>query len=86
MGQLQHPNLVAASDARVEGRWHFVAMELIEGLDLDRLVRPTGDFRWRRRASGPAGGLGLEQATCAASSTATSSPRTSCSLRRARSR
>ncbi len=42
MGQLQHPNLVAASDARVEGPWHLVAMELIEGLDLERLVWKRG--------------------------------------------
>jgi hypothetical protein len=42
MGQLEHPNLVTASDARVEGRWRLVAMELIEGTDLGRLVLKRG--------------------------------------------
>lgn len=42
MGQLEHPNLVTASDARVEGRWRLVAMELIEGMDLGRLVAKRG--------------------------------------------
>ena|SRR5437867_2509563 len=33
MGQLKHPNLVTAADARIVGCWHLVAMELIEGMD-----------------------------------------------------
>jgi serine/threonine protein kinase len=42
MGQLEHPNLVTASDARVVGNWHLVVMELIDGVDLHQLVRTQG--------------------------------------------
>jgi serine/threonine protein kinase len=42
MGQLEHPNLVTASDARSAGDWHLVAMELIDGVDLHQLVRNRG--------------------------------------------
>lgn len=42
MGQLKHPNLVPADDARAEGDWHLVAMELIDGVDLYQLVRSQG--------------------------------------------
>jgi hypothetical protein len=42
MGQLEHPNLVTAADARSVGEWHLVAMELIDGVDLQQLVRTRG--------------------------------------------
>jgi len=42
MGQLQHPNLVTGTDARSVGEWHLVAMELIDGVDLQQLVRTKG--------------------------------------------
>ncbi|HXI52746.1 MAG TPA: serine/threonine-protein kinase, partial [Candidatus Saccharimonadales bacterium] len=42
MGQLEHPNLVTAADARSVGEWHFVAMEFIDGVDLHQLVRAQG--------------------------------------------
>lgn len=42
MGQLEHPNLVTAADARSVGKWHFVAMEFIDGVDLHQLVRARG--------------------------------------------
>jgi len=42
MGQLEHPNLVPAADARSVGEWHLVAMELIDGVDLQQLVRAAG--------------------------------------------
>jgi serine/threonine protein kinase len=42
MGQLEHANLVTAADARVVGRWHMVAMEFIDGTDLERLVEAQG--------------------------------------------
>lgn len=45
MGQLQHPNLVTAADARIVGCWHMVAMELIEGTDLQRLVQLQGPLQ-----------------------------------------
>ena len=38
MGQLHHPNLVTAFDARVVGCWYLVAMEFIEGIDLNRVL------------------------------------------------
>jgi hypothetical protein len=42
MGQLEHPNLVTAADARSVGEWHLVAMELIDGVDLQQVVRTQG--------------------------------------------
>jgi serine/threonine protein kinase len=42
MGQLEHPNLVTAADARSVDSWHLVAMEWIDGVDLYRLVRTQG--------------------------------------------
>jgi len=42
MGQLAHPNLVTAADARSVDCWHLVAMEWIDGLDLQQLVRSEG--------------------------------------------
>jgi serine/threonine protein kinase len=42
MGQLKHPNLVPAEDARAEGDWHLVTMELIDGVDLYQLVKGQG--------------------------------------------
>ena len=42
MGQLEHTNLVTAVDARIVGRWHMVAMEFIDGTDLERLVETRG--------------------------------------------
>lgn len=44
MGQLEHPNLVPAADARSAGKWHLVAMELIDGVDLMQLVRVRGSL------------------------------------------
>ena len=42
VGQLDHPNLVRAHDAgEIEGV-HFLAMELVEGVDLHHLVRAVG--------------------------------------------
>jgi len=42
MGQLEHPNLVTAADARRVEEWHWVAMELIDGVDLQQVVRAQG--------------------------------------------
>ena len=42
MGQLEHPNLVTAMDARRKDPWHLVVMEWIDGLDLLQLVRLEG--------------------------------------------
>src|SRR5688572_23427055 len=42
LGHLEHPNLVTAADARIVGRWHMVAMEFIDGMDLQTLVETQG--------------------------------------------
>ena len=42
LGQLEHPNLVTAADARRMDSWYFVVMEWIEGLDLHQLVKAHG--------------------------------------------
>jgi serine/threonine protein kinase len=42
LGQLNHPNLVAAADARRVDGWLLVAMEWIEGLDLYQMVQFHG--------------------------------------------
>jgi len=42
LGGLAHPNIVAATDADEAGGRHFLVMELIDGLDLDALVKRLG--------------------------------------------
>ena len=42
LGQLEHPHLVTAADARSVDSWHLVAMEWIDGVDLHQLVRNHG--------------------------------------------
>jgi len=42
MGKVEHPNLLAAADARSLESWHLVAMEWIDGIDLHRLIRNQG--------------------------------------------
>ncbi|MBI1915448.1 MAG: serine/threonine protein kinase [Planctomycetes bacterium] len=44
VGQLSHPNIVQAHDAGVEGI-PYLAMELLEGMDLSRLVKECGPLR-----------------------------------------
>jgi serine/threonine protein kinase len=39
---LHHPNIVAVHDAGQDGDTHFLVMEYVEGIDLDRLVRTGG--------------------------------------------
>ena len=39
---MSHPNIVAAFDAREEGGRHFLVMELVDGIDLQQLVRHRG--------------------------------------------
>jgi serine/threonine protein kinase/WD40 repeat protein len=40
--QLTHPNIVVAYDAGQVGNTHYFAMELVEGIDLSRLVKESG--------------------------------------------
>ncbi|MBL8793122.1 MAG: protein kinase [Planctomycetia bacterium] len=42
LGQLTHPNIVHAYDAGPIGQTHFLAMEFVEGTDLDNVVRKSG--------------------------------------------
>ena len=40
--KLSHPNIVSAFDAEQAGSLHFLVMEFVDGLSLDRLVRQSG--------------------------------------------
>jgi serine/threonine protein kinase len=42
IGRLDHPNLVRATDAGEHGPWHFLVMELLDGVDLRTLVQHSG--------------------------------------------
>ena len=42
IGQLDHPSIVRATDAGEVDGHHFLAMELVDGVDLGKLVRQTG--------------------------------------------
>jgi serine/threonine protein kinase/tetratricopeptide (TPR) repeat protein len=42
IGRLCHPNVVEARDAGQAGGVHFLVMELVDGIDLHRLVRERG--------------------------------------------
>ncbi len=42
LGNLSHPNVVTAFDARQDSGWLYLVTELIEGLDLGKLVRQKG--------------------------------------------
>jgi len=42
VSQLQHPNIVAASDAGEDKGTHFLVMEYVEGTDLSKLVKQQG--------------------------------------------
>ncbi|MBI4618482.1 MAG: protein kinase [Planctomycetes bacterium] len=41
-GRLNHPNVVRVLDAGREGGYYFLVMELVEGTNLDKLVREEG--------------------------------------------
>jgi serine/threonine protein kinase len=40
--QLNHPNIVKAIDVDLSGQRHYFAMELVDGVDLQRIVELTG--------------------------------------------
>jgi len=42
IAQLSHPNVVGAYEVGQEGKTHYFAMELVEGIDLARLVKQSG--------------------------------------------
>lgn len=43
-----HPNIVTVYDAADQGRAAFIAMELIDGIALERLIEIQGRLTWRR--------------------------------------
>ena len=45
VGQLDHPHIVRALDARRIGETHFLVMEFIDGTDWEQLVRRLGPLR-----------------------------------------
>ena len=45
IGSLAHPNVVRATDAREIAGTRFLVMELLDGLDLDQVVRRCGPLR-----------------------------------------
>jgi serine/threonine protein kinase len=45
VGKLEHPNIVGAHDAGQLGGTHFLVMEFVDGIDLDRLVERQGGLR-----------------------------------------
>jgi serine/threonine protein kinase len=44
IGQLDHPNIVRATDAGEADGMHYLVMEYVDGLDLSRLARSVGPF------------------------------------------
>lgn len=49
--QLDHPNLVRAYDAGVDGKVHYLVTEFVPGMDLRRLVRSQGPLTQQQAAS-----------------------------------
>lgn len=45
VGQLDHPQIVRAYDARKIGQTHFLVMEYVEGTDWEQLIRRLGPLR-----------------------------------------
>lgn len=45
VGQINHPNVVQATDAGESNGTHFLVMELVEGIDVARLVHRRGPLR-----------------------------------------
>lgn len=45
IGQMDHPNMVQATDAGQAGDVHYLVMELIDGLNLSQVVRTFGQLR-----------------------------------------
>ena len=78
---INHPNIIPIYDAGEEDGLLYIAMRFVAGADLKTLIRQEGPLSMRRSAELIAQvARGLERrAPARARSTATSSPRTSCS-------
>lgn len=46
VGALEHPNIVRAMDANDQNGIHYLVMELVDGKDLQKLVREQGPYRY----------------------------------------
>jgi serine/threonine protein kinase len=44
LSRLNHPAIVAATDAGAQQGTHYLVMELVEGLDLSRFARLVGEL------------------------------------------
>ena len=53
VGQLEHPNIVRATDAGEIDATHYLVMELVDGIDLSVLVRRVGPAVVGRASSLP---------------------------------
>ena len=85
--QLTHPNIVSAFDASHDKRVYYFVMEYVDGQDLSSLLKRKVRFRFRKPCRAPfRRPAACTTLTAVASSIATSSRRTCCSIRRALSR
>jgi serine/threonine protein kinase len=61
--QLNHPNIVRAIDVDLSGQRHYFAMELVDGVDLHRIVELSGPMPIARACNyGRQAALGLQHA------------------------
>ena len=74
VAQLSHANIVSVYDVSTSGDTEYIVMELIDGITLKQYMERRGA---RRCTSSPRSCAHSPTRTAAASSTATSSPRTS---------
>ena len=78
VASLNHPNIVTIHSVEEADGVHFLTMELVEGHDLERCCRPTAFRSPRSSTSRCRSPMPWRRRTSRASSTATSSPPTSC--------
>lgn len=48
---LSHPNIVSIYDVGREGDWHYIVMELVEGITLKRYIEEQGKLSWQKAAN-----------------------------------
>ncbi len=47
---LSHPNIVSIYDVGREGEWHYIVMELVEGVTLKQYIERKGTLPWQQAA------------------------------------
>lgn len=78
VAQLSHANIVSVYDVSTSGDTEYIVMELIDGITLKQYMERRGRMDWREAMHFITQIMrALSHAPAAASSTATSSPRTS---------